>query len=71
MQINPYVIDKLSELEVARRRRYGGLAEETPGGRKRRVAGPLARASGRGLRRLGARLEAWGTPEARPNVART
>jgi hypothetical protein len=74
MSINPYVVEKLSELEETRSRRRNSLVPARPSGRRPLVA-PLARTAGRRLRTLGARLEAWGTPltesEARPKVAGT
>ena len=71
MLIDPYVSDKLRELdaELARRAAPFAGAAPTP------VLGPLARTAGRVLRRVGERLESWSTsaiPEsngARPGAA--
>jgi hypothetical protein len=55
--MDPYVSDKLRELEaeLSRRASFAGRAP-TP------VLGPLARTTGRVLRRVGERLESWSSP---------
>jgi hypothetical protein len=69
--IDPYVSDKLRELEAELARRTAPFAGEAPSP----VLGPLARTAGRVLRRMGERLESWSTsaiPEsngARPGAA--
>jgi hypothetical protein len=54
--IDPYVSEKLRELEAERARRASLGPQPTP------VLGPLARAAGRALRRMGEGLESWANP---------
>ena len=51
-----YVNEKLRAFEAERQRRRPPVVEE----RVTRPAGPVLRAAGRTLSRLGERLEAWG-----------
>jgi len=56
MLIDPYVTDKLRELET-------GLARRAPSSPAPSfVLGPLARTAGRVLRRVGEHLESWSSP---------
>jgi hypothetical protein len=54
--IDPYVTDKLRELDVERAR------HAPPRPAPRPVLSPLARAAGRVLRRVGESLESWASP---------
>lgn len=66
--LNPYATDKLRELDQesrARRRTFAGL----PSPSRKPVVGPLARAAGHAIRRVGEGLETWGTPAPRSNAA--
>jgi hypothetical protein len=70
--MDPYVSDKLRELEAELTRRAAPFAGRAP----TPVLGPLARTVGRALRRVGERLESWSSPivsesnGARPTAAR-
>jgi hypothetical protein len=57
--IDPYVSDKLRELDAELARRAAPLDGATP----TPVLGPLARTAGRVLRRIGEGLESWSSPE--------
>jgi len=63
MLIDPYVSEKLRELEAERAHRASPRPAPTP------MLGPLARAAGRALRRMGEGLESWANP-AIPGQAR-
>jgi len=54
--IDPYVSDKLRELDAELARRA------PPRPAPASMLGPLARAAGRALRRIGEGLESWATP---------
>ena len=56
MLIDPYVTDKVRELEAERARRAPPRPQPAP------VVGPLARVAGRALRRIGEGLESWAAP---------
>lgn len=60
MLIDPYVSDKLRELEAELARRRSGPQNPAP----RPVVGALAGAAGRALRRMGEGLESWANPPA-------
>ena len=63
MLIDPYVTDKLRELEAERARRAPPRPQPAP------IMGPLARAAGRALCRIGEGLESWAAPPAREGDA--
>ena len=56
MLIDPYVTEKLRELDIELTRRAPPRPAPSP------VLGPLARAAGRVLRRMGEGLESWANP---------
>ena len=56
MLIDPYVTEKLRELDIELTRRAPPRPAPSP------VLGPLARAAGRALRRMGEGLESWANP---------
>ena len=56
MLIDPYVTEKLRELDIDLARRAPPRPAPSP------VLGPLARAAGRALRRMGEGLESWANP---------
>ena len=56
MLIDPYVTEKLRELDIDLARRAPPRPAPSP------VLGPLARAAGRALRRMGEGLESWAAP---------
>ena len=58
MLIDPYVTEKLRELDIDLARRAPPRPAPSP------VLGPLARAAGRALRRVGEGLESWSNPTA-------
>ena len=64
LQQQLYVKEKLDEIEAARRRPAlpEGAPEPPDRRRSRPVIGPVARAAGRRVRRLGEALESWATP---------
>ena len=70
MLIDPYVTEKLRELDIDLARRAPPRRAPSP------VLGPLARAAGRALRRIGEGLESWSSPAipesngARPGATR-
>ena len=72
MLIDPYVSDKLRELEAELTRRVPPRSRSTA----TPLVGPLARTAGRALRRVGEGLESWSSPAiperngARPGAAR-
>jgi hypothetical protein len=63
--MDPYVSDKLREIEAELTRRAAPFAGRAP----TPVLGPLARIAGRALRRVGERLESWSTPVIPGQVA--
>ncbi len=65
--LNPYVTEKLRELD--QESRANRRAFRLPAPARKPVVGPLARATGHAIRRLGEGLEAWGTPPPRSNAA--
>ncbi len=65
MLIDPYVSDKLRELEAELARRRSGPQNPAP----RPVVGALAGAAGRALRRMGEGLESWANPSAQEGEA--
>ena len=58
MLIDPYVTEKLRELDAELARRASPLPVRAP----RPVLGRLARAAGRALRQMGEGLESWANP---------
>ena len=56
MLIDPYVAEKLRKLDIELTRRAPPRPAPSP------VLGPLARAAGRALRRMGEGLESWANP---------
>ncbi len=59
-----YISEKLKEAEASRRGRTPAPPPDEPPGRpRRRVLGPVARAAGRRVRRIGEALESWATPQ--------
>jgi hypothetical protein len=59
IELHLYVQEKLQEAEHSRRPR---LALPTAPKKRAPVAAAVARTAGRRVRRLGERIEAWGTP---------
>ena len=56
MLIDLYVVNKVRELEAERAQRASQRPQPVP------IMGPLARVTGRALRRIGEGLESWATP---------
>ncbi len=59
-----YVAEKLSEAEAARRHAETAPEVRRPIHSARGPIGPIARAAGRHVRRVGEALESWATPQA-------
>jgi len=64
MNMNPYVHEKLRDLEQSRLDRLPQFTHQRT--RRRAVFGPFAALAGRTLRRAGENLESWATPQPAP-----
>ncbi len=64
--LNMYATEKLRELDQEFRARQRAFRLPAPS--RKPVVGPLARATGHAIRRLGEGLEAWGAPPPRSNA---
>ncbi len=64
--LNMYVTEKLRQLD--QESRTNQRAFRLPAPARKPVVGPLARATGHAIRRLGEGLEAWGASPPRSNA---